>query len=1062
MPEREGEVEAWKEKIKQKGDVTVDIETEGPGDLGLNPRRGVLRGIGFGWEDEQVYFSFKKDSDHYVPRVYFKRAFQEIFANPNIITIYWNASFDTQFLKEKGFEIRNTVADPMIALYLLDEDRGRKSGSGDEKYNYRLKDVVLTEYGHKMEEFGQQGRLFHDEMADYCMADVEWTDRLWRDLYPQVKEQGMDQLMWEVEFPVAELLGEMELAGLPIDREKLENYKEELESEVQKLNKETNHLADRRFQIRKTSELCDVLFSDLEVEAVKGINDPTNVKYIRVAGEVNHEPDAHQKSIVFEGGVEVSLTPNSHEPQLNKNTFQDLKRQFSGSKEALIDKILDYKSSYKLLSTYVKPFLERVNDNVDNRIHGGWNQTGTRIGRLSCLSVDERLLIEDRGMVPIEDVSIGDRVQSADGWKTITDKEFTGRKEAYKIRLSNGAKVVCSSDHKFKRSDGEWVELSDIEEGDNIFQSTEDMWRSLGNHRFEDCWFANEEGAFVAGFLTAEACVSGKDGKPYLTTVSAHKDEEGILRQVEDILCSEYDVNSKIVEDGNGRNLRMCGIEMGYELRDKLEIELSHNLKVPSWLFQSSKEVVTHWLRGYFQGDGHVGPQGRVKVTSTSRKLLDEVKRLLSGLGIKSYISLHEDREKKNGQRNSWRLHVASSDIGKFRDVIGFQTDKKIDKLNQDIDSVNRQEARIDIRGLVNDDILDVLPSCNTREHRWIESLRKVFDETRKQNNQTVSYPTAKKLVGWCRSNEYIKTTEKLADVVDKEYSTVSVESVEDLGRQVEMVDIEVEGREYLVNGLVTHNSSNPNLQNLPRDKTIRSLIQAEEGRILVGGDLSQVELRMMAELSGDETMIDIYRDEEGDIHSDTAEMLGIDRQYAKRVNFLTQYGGGAYSLQSSVYEDTGEKLPMGRCEEIIEMWYDLYSGVAEFKEKVKAKLERDGYVETYYGRRRRLADELEEDRDYAYRQAVQFVISGTAADMLKIVMVRVDERMKELEKYWDSRYGDIDLLLQVHDELIYDCPVGISGDFYEEMLKEMEDFPEFDIPIEADADIAKRWSDIK
>ncbi len=258
--------------------------------------------------------------------------------------------------------------------------------------------------------------------------------------------------------------------------------------------------------------------------------------------------------------------------------------------------------------------------------------------------------------------------------------------------------------------------------------------------------------------------------------------------------------------------------------------------------------------------------------------------------------------------------------------------------------------------------------------------------------------------------------------------------------------------------------STEPNLQNIPvrteLGREMRRFFCAREGWVLVDADYSQIELRVLAHIAHDKNMIEAFKNND-DIHAITASQVfniplemvtPIMRSRAKAVNFGIVYGIGAFSLGKDIGVSTRE------ASQYIKSYLGHYSGVDEYMNNIVEKAKLDGYVETMFGRRRYL-DELRSGnrmmRAFGERVARNMPIQGTAADIIKIAMIKVDERLKK--ENLRSR-----LILQVHDELIVEAPQDES--MYVAMLlqEEMEGAVTLDVPLTADAAVGKTWYDAK
>ena len=258
--------------------------------------------------------------------------------------------------------------------------------------------------------------------------------------------------------------------------------------------------------------------------------------------------------------------------------------------------------------------------------------------------------------------------------------------------------------------------------------------------------------------------------------------------------------------------------------------------------------------------------------------------------------------------------------------------------------------------------------------------------------------------------------------------------------------------------------STEPNLQNIPvrteLGREMRKFFCAREGWVLVDADYSQIELRVLAHIAHDKSMIEAFKNGD-DIHAITASQvfnLPLDmvtplmRSRAKAVNFGIVYGIGAFSLGKDIGVTTKE------ASSYIKNYLSHYSGVDKYMQDVVEKAKLDGYVETMFGRRRYLP-ELSSGkhmlRAFGERVARNMPIQGTAADIIKIAMVRVDERLKK--EGLRAR-----LILQVHDELIVEAPQDESMRVAMLLQEEMENAVRLDVPLTADAAVGRTWYDAK
>lgn len=257
--------------------------------------------------------------------------------------------------------------------------------------------------------------------------------------------------------------------------------------------------------------------------------------------------------------------------------------------------------------------------------------------------------------------------------------------------------------------------------------------------------------------------------------------------------------------------------------------------------------------------------------------------------------------------------------------------------------------------------------------------------------------------------------------------------------------------------------STNPNLQNIPirteLGRRIRRGFVAKKGMELLSCDYSQIELRIVAALADDERMLKAFREKQ-DIHTATAAAIWHvspdsvtkeQRRAAKAVNFGIIYGQGPMGLSRSA------GIPIDEARHFIDEYFMVYSGIKEFLEKTKAQARADGYVETFFGRRRlmtEISSNRPEVRAAAERMAINMPVQGTAADIIKSAMIKVDRMLPEISD--KSR-----LLLQVHDELVLEIPEGQGPQIAKQIRDIMESAETIPCPLVVDAKCGTNWDEM-
>lgn len=257
--------------------------------------------------------------------------------------------------------------------------------------------------------------------------------------------------------------------------------------------------------------------------------------------------------------------------------------------------------------------------------------------------------------------------------------------------------------------------------------------------------------------------------------------------------------------------------------------------------------------------------------------------------------------------------------------------------------------------------------------------------------------------------------------------------------------------------------STDPNLQNIPirmeLARAIRKVFTPEEGFVFIDADYSQIELRVLAHMSGDESLIEAYQHED-DIHKITAskvfhtpldEVSSLQRSNAKAVNFGIIYGISSFGL--------GQDLNISRkeAEEYIEQYFKTYPQIKEFLDNLVLEAEDKGYVSTIFGRRRPIPELKSSNfmqRNFGKRVAMNSPIQGTAADIIKIAMNRVNQELKN--RKLESR-----LILQVHDELLIEAKVEELEEVKDILVTEMKNATKLRVPLELGVSIGENWYEV-
>ncbi|MEP6644343.1 MAG: DNA polymerase I [Acidobacteriaceae bacterium] len=258
--------------------------------------------------------------------------------------------------------------------------------------------------------------------------------------------------------------------------------------------------------------------------------------------------------------------------------------------------------------------------------------------------------------------------------------------------------------------------------------------------------------------------------------------------------------------------------------------------------------------------------------------------------------------------------------------------------------------------------------------------------------------------------------------------------------------------------------SANPNLQNIPirteLGREIRAAFTAEEGHVLIAADYSQIELRLLAHFSQDSLLLEAHRRGD-DIHTLTAsQVFGVPplmvtadhRRQAKVVNFGIVYGLSAFGLSQNLGIEPGE------AKQFITAYFEKYAGVRAFIDRILDEARRDQKVSTLFGRIRPIPDILSKNanlRGFAERTAVNTPLQGTAADLIKLAMIRIDAGIK-------TRKLKSRMTLQVHDELVFEAPEAEADTMRTLIRDQMENVHPLDVPLLVEIGVGKNWRDLE
>ena len=257
--------------------------------------------------------------------------------------------------------------------------------------------------------------------------------------------------------------------------------------------------------------------------------------------------------------------------------------------------------------------------------------------------------------------------------------------------------------------------------------------------------------------------------------------------------------------------------------------------------------------------------------------------------------------------------------------------------------------------------------------------------------------------------------------------------------------------------------SSNPNLQNIPiqseEGRKVREAFIVDTGNVLISADYSQIELRILAHMSKDKNLIKAFKDDQ-DIHANTAkEILNIpddedldseQRRIGKTINFGIVYGMSSFRLAREL------GIPFPVANQYIEDYFSHYSNVKKYFTELEKQAEQEGFVTTLFGRKRFISavDSTGRDKGFLKRIAINAPIQGTAADVIKLAMIQIQEQIREQKL-------DLKMVLQIHDELLFECPEDKAQEYLKLIKSKMEEVIKLNIPLKVDANYGSNWGEV-
>lgn len=962
---------------------------------------------------------------------------KKVFEREDVLILGWNLKFDFHVLKRVGITIKTKrVFDGMLASWLCNENtpNGLKENSAEKmgisqthfkEATATVPNAIKKQFGYKSNSKVPFDLVLIDDGSPYAIDDAFYTWCCCIGYMKELEKEKMDKIYYNMYIPFLFVLFEMEEQGVTVDVEKLEKMGEEMQKDLDDLQYKIYELSGVEFNIKSSQQKAEILFG--YKKSTPAISDKVP-KYIEKAvndckaGLITRqeaESFLNSKGYVVENGKvfkstsnpvilahSFNFTPisftNTGTPSTDSDTIWRLSQKTYKGKSAetkrkmqgvqMCQYMLEYAKLSKLKTAFVDGILEQLYS--DDKAHPSFNQIGTDSGRLSCIAEDTDILTVGETK-HIQDVKVGDLVYCYDDKGELQVRRVLnvldrGVKECVSIKWrSQGThdygNLVCTPDHKIFTHHLEWVRADNLHKGDRLVHLRKDSRE-----------------------------------RPRLFGFNSYCEQEQVA--IKKKVFGVYDKNICIHhKDENKDNNHLDNLAL---------MSLSEHTRL------HANELVK---------------QGKIKTDQ-----LRVPHRILRGKEHPYYMSI-------TAEELTALIHEYK---GRIRDIpMDFNTFKKKCK-----------EVGLDYRKI-----------AGQYQTQYREVSDDVFEKTFFEC-KGVPYAISRKLnIGRVKVQ---KTIDRLGLCYNH-----SVVSVTPCGER-HVYDLEVEELHNFIAGeICVHNCSNPNLQQLPKaeedDKyQIRSvfigsdycvalktgniydsyeeMLEKEDNNLLknygyttkrkkiIAIDYHNLEMVCLTHFSDDKNLSEMFANDD-DAHGSTAvNMFNLDctpveckkkyphlRQAAKTINFLLMYGGGASLLYENLKGDHFSPLDLGdkqyleqyHCkngvevaQKFIDKYFESYYGVAKFIQNQKKFAHRNGYVYTILGRKRRLPDINSLDgklSSYSERLSVNSAIQGTAGDITINAQLRVSKESRLKEMYCK-------MLIQVHDELVFECP----EEYVEEAIK--------------------------
>lgn len=1015
------------EKLKQHDILGFDTET-----TELDPFEGNIRLVQLSNGTETQVIDLKpfaeKGDLKSLPEL---APLREILSDPKIEKVAHNAKFDAKWVKHHlGVDVGG-IFDTYLASLLI--------AAGDQDRRHSLAEVVSFFLGQELDKTEQisdwsANELSHSQV-EYAARDAATMLPLREKVWEKLKADELEKTA-KLEFECVTPVAVMEQNGFYLDRGR---WLEQLE----KVKKLQSKLAD---------ELQDMLSAGVAQASLFG------------RAEINLDSQAQVMDALKNLGVPVPESTRGWQLQPLANDYP------------VIAKLLEYRSVAKGLTSFGENILEFIKPQT-GRIHADFRLIGAPTGRFSCL-VGETLISTNLGLVRLDKIQVGNLVKTLFGYKKVTDVWSNGVRKTYKVTLEDGRKIISTADHLFLTEKAKtWKRLDELNVGDNLFVSLKTFTEEISKKRIplkiEENEFRARKSIKIPQNLSIEFCeilglafADGFLGKRHIRSnkirrwnnkgaeydrlyLAFNKEDEDLINKVIKNSQKLFGESFKEVKCKTCRLFQLPSTKLAQVFSELGLTNQAQTKQIPSVILQAPTHLQAAFLRGLFEGDGHRFEKGSNRIiglTSINHNLLLQVQMILSEMGIYSVLKEKHDDSGFAGNIRYVLNITKKSEIENFMWKIGFLSKRKNKSFQISAQTTDGIATPFQIKGAQL--YREAVSAGTTIASRigvksFIPFYRNSFIKAESVNKLTEKFGV-------------LPSLKPILEYIDLGIRQVKIKSIEYFGEE-EVYDITVEDvHQFIANGIVVHNCSNPNLQQIPHSEEYRRAFIAPEGRKLIVADYSQIELRILADFSADENFINSFISG-ADFHAATAaqvfnvkpeDVTADQRTFAKRLNFGVVYGIGSSRFAMM----TG--LSQNEAENIMRRYFATYRKLdAWLRERGQIAI-RDRVSRTASGRMYRFRFD-ETDRSQlggVRRNAMNFPIQGSSADILKRSLRLLHDSIAETSAK---------LVNIVHDEIIVEADASeaelIANKLEKAMVSAGEEYIS-KVPVKVDVKIADEW----